>query len=148
MGSTLKMLVFASMLAAITGYAQKGIGEPKGVAEEAIPVALIELNGTVEEVKEGPCTYTVGESTSGIHLLVMTENKEVANVHLGPTWAISIWVEGMEEGQNVSMIVFRTSNLPTNHYIAKELEWDGQKAQIRDGYLKPFWAGRYGKEVW
>ena len=52
MKSTLKMLVLVSMLAAITGYAQKGIGERNGVVEEAIPIALIEMNGTIEKVKK------------------------------------------------------------------------------------------------
>lgn len=148
MKATVKMLVFVSMLATITGYAQKGIGERNGVAEEAIPVALVEMNGTVEKVHEGPCTYTAGNSVSGIHLTVSTENQETANIHLGPTWAISVWVEGMEHGDQVKLVVFRTEKLPKGHFIAKELEWDGQRAQLRDGYLKPFWAGRYGKEAW
>lgn len=142
------MLVFVSMLAAITGYAQKGIGEQKGVSEAAIPVALVEMNGTVEKVDEGPCIFTAGKAVDGIHLTVLTENQEMANVHLGPTWAISVWVEGMERGDRVTMVVFRTEKLPKGHFIAKELEWDDQRAQFRDGYLKPFWAGRYGKEAW
>ena len=148
MKSTLKMLVLVSMLVAITGYAQNGIGERNGVVEEAIPIALIEMNGTIEKVNEGPCTYTVGNAVNGIHLTVLTENQEMVNVHLGPTWAISVWVDGMEHGTHVDLVVFRTEKLPIGHYIAKELEWDGQRAQFRDGYLKPFWAGRYGKEAW
>ena len=147
MGRTFKSLVVLALLACYTAYAQKGMGTAEGSAQNDFPIDLVELHGVAQHVEEAPCANTLGKSTSGMHLTLLTTEEKEVNVHLGPTWAVSIWTEGIE-GHTVKLVVFRTQKLPENHFIAKELEWDDQKAVFRDGYLKPFWANRYEKEVW
>ena len=147
MGPTFKSLVVLAMLACCTAYAQKGMATSEGTAQNDLPIDLVELKGVAQYVEEGPCAFTVDKSISGMQLILMTAEEQEINVHLGPVWAVSIWTEGIE-GQAVKLIAFRTKKLPENHFIAKELEWDGQKAVFRDGYLKPFWANRYEREIW
>ncbi len=147
MGRTFKSLVVIALVVCCTAYAQRGIGEHKGIAKGEIPVDLVELDGVVQNVKEELCSHVLGKSVSGMHLTVMTTTQEEVTIHLGPVWAVSIWTEGIHD-QNVKLVVFRTAKLPQNHFIAKELEWDGQKAVFRDGYLKPFWADRHEPEIW
>ena len=119
-----------------------------GTTAVDIPVELVTLEGVVQSVEEAPCSYTTGTATTGMHLRVQRfSDGQLIQVHLGPVWAVSIWTEGIL-GQPAKLVAFRTNKLPERHFIAKELAWDGQKAVFRDGYLKPFWADRYGKEIW
>ena len=147
MGRTLKSLAVLAFLVCCTAYAQKGIGTPEGTTQNPIPIDLVEFTGVAQHVEEGPCPYVLGKSMSGMHLTLITAEEQEIDVHLGPVWAVSIWTEGIE-GQTVKLVAFRTQKLPENHFIAKELEWDGQKAVFRDGYLKPFWANRHEREIW
>ncbi len=147
MGRIFKSLAVLVFLLCCTAYAQQGIGIPKGIAQKEIPIDLVELTGVAQRVEEAPCPYVLGKSISGMHLTLITAEEQEINVHLGPVWAVSIWTEGIE-GQTVKLIAFRSQKLPDNHFIAKELEWDGQKAVFRDGYLKPFWANRHEREIW
>ena len=142
-----KLFGLCALLACFAINAQKGVGEGNGVSQDDFSVTLIELHGVVQNVVEEPCQYASGESEQGIHLIVCTDEKQELNVHIGPTRAVSIWTEGIM-GHAVYLVVFSTENLPENHYIAKEIQWNGQLAQLRDGYMKPFWADRQDKEVW
>ncbi|MEM8506508.1 MAG: hypothetical protein AAF717_01710 [Bacteroidota bacterium] len=113
-----------------------------------LPVEMVELNGVALNLVEGLGLRHLDNLDLGMYLILKTpETQEVIYINLGPAWAVSIWTEGIE-GQPVKLIAFRTEKLPEHHFIAKELEWDGQKAVFRDGYLKPFWADRHEKEIW
>lgn len=148
MKSFIKLALFISILAVCTmGYAQKGMGESKGVAEKGDIPELITFKGKVYDIKSGPCTYTVGKAVSGTHLKIRNDYKVFIDVHLGPTSKVSEFVAN-SKGKKIKVVVFRTDKLPDDHYIAKEIEFDGNKLVLRDGYLKPFWANKRGKEFW
>ena len=115
--------------------------------QNEIPVKLIQLDGIVQNIEKTSFPYSANESELGIHLIVCTDEAKELNVYLGPVWAVAVWVDGIE-GQPVHLEVFTAENLPDNHFIAKAMHWDGQLAEFRDGYLKPFWADKYDKEVW
>lgn len=148
MKNFIKLTLFISILMVFSfGYGQKGTGESKGVAKQADIPELITFEGTVYDIKSGPCTYTVGKAVSGTHLKIRTDYKVFIDVHLGPTSKVNKFVAN-SKGKNIKVIVFRTERLPKDHYIAKEIELDGNKLVLRDGYLKPFWANKRGKELW
>lgn len=154
MGHTLKSLVMLIGLICCTTYAQDEFKIAESTMEFdlpiefELPIELVELHGMALNLSEGLCDHTTEDPIYGMHLTVeIAEQQEVMYVHLGPVWAVSVWTEGIE-GQPVKLTAFRTEKLPENHFIAKELEWDGQKAVFRDGYLKPFWANRYEREIW
>lgn len=127
--------------------AQKGMGETEGIAKGNEIPTLQTISGLVTEVKTGPCTYTTGKSTSGTHVMVQTADDAILNIHLGPTARIFDFIEEAE-GHQLEAVVFRTEKLPKNHFIAKELEYNGNKLVLRNGYLKPFWAHKGRKEFW
>lgn len=131
----------------MTGYSQKGVGESEGMSRQRLNPEIVELNGTVKQVEVGPCKYTTGRSISGTHLMIEEDKGRVLNIHLGPTSEVSGFVTGIE-GDAVKIIAFRTNKLPEGHYIAKELVNNGNKIILRDDTLRPFWAGRSGRENW
>ena len=129
-------------------YGQNDIEATKGTVDEILPVELVELNGVALRVDETLCNHVMEKPTSGVHLIVTTDEFNEVTVHLGPVWTIpGNWTQGIE-GQPVHLVVFSTDKLPNNHFIAKELRWGHHEFQLRDGYLKPFWANRYDKEIW
>ncbi|WP_420601899.1 hypothetical protein [Flagellimonas sp.] len=146
MGNFSKFMVLIwVMVFCTTAYSQKGMGESDGLASQKAIPDFVTLKGTVQEIKRGPCTFTVGKSISGTHLLIKSD-EAVFNVHLGPTTKIYNFVSDSKDSE-VEVTVFRTKKLPNNHYIAKELVYNKDTLMLRDGYLKPFWANRKGKEL-
>ncbi|TAI48916.1 hypothetical protein [Flagellimonas allohymeniacidonis] len=127
--------------------AQKGMGESEGIAKTGEIPEMQTISGLVTEIKKGPCTYTVGKSVSGTHLMVQTEDDVVLNIHLGPTAKIFDFIEDAK-GHHLEAIVFTTEKLPENHFIAKEVTYNENKLVLRNGYLKPFWAHKKGREYW
>ncbi|MEQ8471052.1 MAG: hypothetical protein RIC35_07700 [Marinoscillum sp.] len=133
------------LLLTMTGYSQKGVGESVGVSRQRLNTDVIELNGTVTRVEVEPCKYTTGKSVSSTHLMVETDNGTVLNIHLGSTTEVSEMVADIE-GKEIRLMAFRTNKLPEGHYIGKELSYNGKEIVLRDEALKPFWAGKTGRE--
>ena len=79
----LLMLVFAAPAAA-----QKGMGEPTGVARQAEKPPIETMSGTIKDIKTGPCERTTGRSLEGVHLIVQAQNGKTINLHLGPAAAL------------------------------------------------------------
>jgi hypothetical protein len=44
-------------------HAQKGMGEPTGVARQAVKPAILSLSGKLVEIKTGPCEKSMRNST-------------------------------------------------------------------------------------
>lgn len=148
MKKIIKPTIFISlMMLTMIGYSQKGVGESQGVSKQGIKPQIVTLKGTVEEILTEPCKYTTGKSISGTHLIIKTNQKQTLNIHLGPTTEVSGFVEDID-GNEIEIKAFRTDKLPSDHYIAKELMSKDETTVLRDETLKPFWAGKYGKERW
>ncbi|MFP2995105.1 hypothetical protein ABN763_04310 [Spongiivirga sp. MCCC 1A20706] len=128
-------------------FAQKSVGEKQGMCKQGTNPEIIELKGVVTELKKGPCEYTTGRSLSGTHLFLTTADNKTLNIHLGPTSEVSKFVTDIK-GKNIVVKGFRTEMLPEEHYIAKQLVIDDQVTILRNEKLKPFWAGRTGRERW
>ncbi|WP_190808827.1 hypothetical protein [Flagellimonas sp. S3867] len=142
-----KSMVLICMMSVFTvAHSQKGMGESEGLSSKGTKAELVTLKGTVKEIKKGPCTFTTGKSTSGTHLLV-TSNGTMFNVHLGPTKKVYNFVAD-SDGDQIEIVAFRTVKLPKDHYIAKELVYNGNELVLRDKNLKPFWAKNRGQGVW
>lgn len=130
-------------LVAIAAYSQKGTGKNNGVSRQQVNTELIKMEGTIEKIESGPCSYTTGKSIEGTHLSVKTK-ETVVNIHLGPTSEVSKLIVA-NEGDLIKMTVFKTDKLPKDQYIAKEVIINGKNTVLRDENLKPVWAGRKGK---
>ena len=125
-------------------HAQRGMGEPTGVARQAVKPEATSLSGEVLAVETGPCKKTTGPADVGSHFLLKTHNGKELNIHLGPAAVVDYIVEQLSVGKKVTVDVFRTAKMPTNHYVAQSLTFDGTTIRLRDEDLRPFWAGGSG----
>ena len=123
-----------------SAHAQRGMGDPVGVARQAVKPEVISLSGEVLAVKTGPCEKTTGRADVGSHVFLKTPKGEKVNIHLGPAAAVDYLVERLPVGKKVTADVFRTAKMPTSHYVAQSLTFDGTTIRLRDEGLRPFWA--------
>lgn len=123
-------------------FAQKGIGDSNGVARSAVQPTIIEVEGSLDHIKTGPCEHTTGHAIIGTHLFIDTdENDQLVNVHLGAAYAVESFVNELEIGQILRFQAFRTQNMGPMDLIAKEIVANGKTLQLRDENLRPIWAG-------
>ena len=121
-------------------YAQKGMGEPSGIARQAVKPEVVSLSGKVLAIKTGPCEATTGRATIGAHFLLETSKGKELNIHLGPAAVVNYVVRQLPIGKKVTVDAFRTAKMPENHYVAQALAFAGKSIQLRDQSLQPFWA--------
>ena len=144
---TLPMTVLAiasSFVLATPAAAQKGMGEPTGVAREMVKPTVQKMSGTVADIKVGECEQTTGRSSTGAHFIVRTKEEETINLHLGPLSAVEDLVEQVRPGTPVSFDAFRTDAMPEGAYVAKSITVDDKMTQLRDENLRPKWAAGRG----
>ncbi len=120
--------------------AQKGVGEPKGVAQMTEEPTVTTFFGIVEDVKIGPCENTTGPSPLGVHLMLGTDEMGPIDLHLGPMSAVDYVAELIATGDTVMVQAFRTSQLTDGAYVAKTLTLEDKLIELRDDDLRPNWA--------
>jgi len=91
-----------ALLVAPLAYAQKGIGDSRGMAQQGENPAVASLSGNVLEVKTGPCESTTGRAETGTHSLLETADGQKVNIHLGPEIAVTDITEQLCEGKAIS----------------------------------------------
>jgi hypothetical protein len=121
-------------------HAQTGMGEPTGVARQAIKPETVSFSGKLVEIKTGPCEKTTGRSPIGTHILLEIAKGEKLNIHLGPAAAVADTVAKLSVGQEVTVKAFRTEKMPDNHYTARSLTFGKTTVELRDAGLRPVWA--------
>ena len=126
-------------------FGQRGMGEPRGVAQQADKPAIQTLRGTVQKVITEECVNTTGRYRIGTHFILKTEDGK-RNVHLGPAAVspVKTAAEALSEGQTVTVKAFRTERMPKGHYNAQQIETSDQTLVLRDDTLRPAWAGQRG----
>ncbi len=129
---------------ATQALAQKGMGEPVGVARQAVRPELVSLSGKVTAVESGPCKLTTGRAGIGTHVILATEDGGALNVHLGPQAAVATLAERLKPGSAVHLSAFRTDKMPEDHYVAKSLTLGEETIPLRDASLRPAWAAARG----
>jgi len=122
--------------------AQRGVGEPSGVARQAIKPDIVSLSGRLVEIKTGPCEKTTGRSPIGTHIVLETTKGETLNIHLGPEAAVADTVAQLTVGETVAVKAFRTDKMPEKHYTAQSLTFGKTTMVFRDVGLRPVWAGQ------
>jgi len=140
-----KFLLATFVLANFTvfSFAQKGVGNTIGIAQEGIQTHVNEISGSLIEVLDEPCTETTGKYAMGTHLLIkhkINHKEQVANIHLGPTAFVSKMVKDFVPGMEISLKVYHAEGLPENHFVAKSFSYGNNQYKLRDANLKPFWA--------
>ncbi|MGM0376152.1 MAG: hypothetical protein ACQEQ0_05220 [Bacteroidota bacterium] len=139
-----KNILFAMLLLSITstGAAQKGTGNQSGVARSNAAGDVENLSGSIQKIITEPCASTTGRYSTGTHMLIKTgdEKKNTINVHLGPAKMVSDMTDQLSVDQSIELFVFRTQDLPEDHYIVKEFSSEGKTFELRDVNLRPFWA--------
>jgi hypothetical protein len=141
-------LAAVALLAATTAppvQAQKGTGDPTGVAQQSPRPKVQTFSGTVVAIETQPCEKTTGKGLVGTHVLLKTEKGEKLNVHLGWADAVADTAKQLSAGKKVEVTAFRTDKLPEGHYVAQTLKFDGKTVQLRDEDLRPEWAGGGGR---
>ncbi|MFW5833603.1 MAG: hypothetical protein ACOCYE_05855, partial [Pseudomonadota bacterium] len=122
-------------------FAQRGMGDPSGVARWDEVPPLQTVAGTVADVRVEACEQTTGPADLGAHVLLDAESGTVLNVHLGPFVAVEDLVGELAEGASVDARAFRTEAMPEHHYVAVELTVDDETTRLRNpDDLQPLWA--------
>ena len=135
----------ALMTMVSTTWGQRGMGDNEGVVRQAVETKRMTVEGTVKEIIIEKCENTTGPFVMGMHLLLTTGEKKQYNVHLGPAVLIKDLVKPLEAGQSVTVQAFRTEKMPTEHFVAIALKFDGKTVRLRDEKLRPAWAGGQGQ---
>ena len=84
-------------------HAQRGMGEPTGVARQAVKPEVISFSGKVLATETGPCEKTTGPADVGSHFLLKMLKGEKLNIHLGPATAVDYVVEQLTVGKKVTV---------------------------------------------
>jgi hypothetical protein len=134
----------ATLLWAASAFAQRGVGDPAGVAQQAVKPATVELVGTLSAIEIGPCKHTTGRAMVGTHLIVKAPDQKELNVHLGPADATKSFVNKLEVGESMAVVAFRTEKMPAGHYVAKKVVAKDASLMLRDDTLRPAWAAGSG----
>jgi hypothetical protein len=128
------------LLCAMLAAAQKGTGEPTGVARQAVKPPIETMSGNIKDIKTGPCERTTGRSLEGEHLIVQAEAGKTINLHLGPAAALEDVLDQLSAGQQITFEAFRTDAMPQDAYVAKSLKAGDATFDLRDDSLRPNWA--------
>lgn len=131
-------------MAVSAAQAQRGVGDPSGVARQALKPEVVSISGKVLEVKTGPCENTTGWSLFGTHFHMKTKDGDTLNIHLGPTGPVDFLARELSAGTKVNVQGFRTEKMPKGHYVAKTVAYEDQTIVLRDASLQPVWAGAQG----
>ena len=139
------MLTLAVLgLAASAALAQRGVGDPSGVARTGATPEIVTLSGKVLEVNTEPCTNTTGRFPVGTHFLMKTAKGKTLNIHLGPAAMVEFVAKELVPDKAVKVQAFRTEKMKEDHYVAQQLYYDGRNVTLRDQTLQPVWAGGAG----
>jgi len=130
-------------------FAQKGMGDPIGVARQSVKPEVTSLSGELTAVETHPCEKTTGHALAGTHILLKNSNGETLNVHLGPAEAdvVKGIVKQLVVGKDISAAAFRTDKMPKLNFVAVSLTFDDKTVVLRDEGLRPVWAGE-GPRGW
>ena len=123
-----------------TAHAQRGAGEPAGIARQAVKPDVVSLTGKLVEIRTAPCEVTTGRSPYGTHLVMEVPDKGQLNVHLGPASAVADTVAKLPVGQGITVRAFRTDALKPDQYVAQALSFGSTSIELRDANLRPIWA--------
>ncbi|NLF07846.1 MAG: hypothetical protein GX594_07690 [Pirellulaceae bacterium] len=125
-------------------YAQKGMGDAEGVAQQTEKPECVSLTGKILEIKTGPCKSATGRSPIGTHLILENSDEQKLNIHLGPADALAEIVKNLTIGQEITVKAFRTDKHKEHHYVAVLLTYGETTIELRDDSLRPVWAQQRG----
>jgi hypothetical protein len=134
------MALLWMVLFTVPAMAQKGMGEPTGVAQQAEKPPIEVMAGTIKDTRIGPCERTTGRSAEGVHLIVQAKDGKTINLHLGPTAALDDALDQLSAGKQITFEAFRTAAMPKDAYVAKSLTVGETTFELRDDNLRPKWA--------
>ncbi len=135
-------------LVAGSAWAQRGVGDPVGLAQQAQRPEIVTLSGRLVEIHTGPCESTTGRAFVGTHLFLETPDGAKLNLHLGPAPAVARIVETLSMGQQLVVQAFRTEKMKEQHYVARLIAAGDAKFELRDENLRPAWAQGPGRGAW
>jgi hypothetical protein len=134
-------VAIGTIVAAPLAWAQRGIGQPQGVARQAVLPDTETIAGTLERIEIGPCESTTGHASVGLHLHLRTDYGDDVNLHAGPAANVKPLLDQLRIGDSLSVVAFRTENHRPGHYVAQKISSGDQVIDLRDENLRPQWAG-------
>lgn len=132
--------LLAGLLLASPVLAQKGTGEPTGVARKAGAPAVETMSGVVQDIDVGSCERSTGRSLQGVHLVVGLDAGAPINLHLGPAAALEDLLDRLSVGERIGFEAFRTDAMPPDAWVAKSVRVNDETFELRDDNLRPSWA--------
>ncbi|MBN1912234.1 MAG: hypothetical protein JW818_21115 [Pirellulales bacterium] len=133
---------FSWSMSASPAYAQRGMGDPIGMAQRQVLPKLVSLSGKLAAIQTQPCKGGTGFGVVGTHIVLKTDEGKELMVDLGWAKAVEPIVKQLSVGKKINVIAFRTDKMPKGRYVAKSLSFDEKTEKLRDENLRPFWAGR------
>lgn len=133
-------MVACVILAGSAAHAQKGVGDPIGVARQGLEPALTSVSGVVQSVQTHPCENTTGRAVAGTHIMLGGDDGQEYNLHLGPADAVSALAKRLKPGTRIDVVVFRTARMSENHYVVTTLTHEGESVELRGAGLRPVWS--------
>lgn len=134
------LIVVLNLILYTPVLAQKGTGDSIGVSRALLKPQIELIEGTLDSMKTGPCENTTGDAYIGTHLFLTTDNNKLLNIHLGAAYAVESIVDDLETGQTITVHGFRTEQMKSDNYVAKNITVNAHIYQLRDEGLRPFWA--------
>ena len=123
-------------------YAQRGVGDPSGVASQAVKPEIVTLSGKLIEIRTGRCEATTGQSPVGTHIILEAPDGKKFNIHLGPADVIGDKVGKLSVGEDLAVQAYRTDKLKAQEFVAQSLTSGETQIELRDAQLRPVWAQR------
>jgi hypothetical protein len=136
------MLLFGT----IPVYGQRGLGDPRGIAQAVIKPVTVALTGRITAINTGPCELTTGHGRVGTHLMVQGPEGPPWNLHVGPTTVVASIVQALPKNQPVHFTVFRTAAMKPDHWVVQSIKTVDHEYTLRDQSLRPVWAGSQPKQ--
>ena len=82
-------------------FAQRGVGDGAGVAQQDAQVETASLTGKLVSVETDTCEETTGRSPAGVHILLKARRGEPLNIHLGPATELQQVTDKLTVGKRV-----------------------------------------------
>ena len=118
----------------VSGVSADTFKEPKQLAPAFNPAAMVDVKGTVVEVREVPELAALG----GIHLIVKTGGEKL-DVYVGPKKLMKLFNVTFAEGEVVHVIGSRVTYGDADLVLASELSRGKLTLTLREEDGTPVW---------
>lgn len=143
----MKMLIKRALLLMLTGmlctdiFAQgtgRGWGIQSNYQRMFDPETIETLSGEIFKIEK---FKPLRQAASGIHLVLLTNNNQSIDVHVGPAWYLDNQDTKLGKDDQIEVTGSRITYKGETAIIATEIKRGDQLLKLRDEKGFPYWAG-------